>query len=212
MKNKLTLLLLLFSLVAAPLYAQSDTDKPVYNKLGKRSELRIGYGGSPIYYSALIQNKVFGRNLLKSLFQSNNFDLDDAYGDRSGNIISCGSFNLEYSYFFFNWLALSVDVGATPMWGTRLNAFGDKVRDCNGLFMHILPKVRFSYLRKNIVSLYSDVGMGCAFGWYDNKTVSSFLFHATPVGVTVGNRVYGFAECNLSMKTIGCTIGAGFRF
>ena len=196
---KRCLLILAVLTMHLPLTAQNELN---FNKLGDRDEIRVGWAISPVYY----QDNFYPRNYYGGL------SLGSVYHDISEGPYSTGVFSIEYCHFFQNWLSLCAELGFTPIWNEKTNAFGVKLPSDKGFMFHILPKVRFTYLRANMVSLYSDIGLGVGIGSNKGEMSLCALFHTTPIGITIGKRVYGFAEANLSMKNIGFTIGAGYRF
>lgn len=203
MKKLLTYFALL--ILCVPLSAQDHDAELSFNKRGNRDEIRAGWSTSPLYFLSdfYISNYFTGGSA---------YSLGNAYHDLNNGSNTTGVFTVEYCHFFKNWLSMCVDLGITPLWSKKTNAFGVEIKSDTGFMVHLLPKVRFTYLRLDVISLYSDVGLGIAVGPKRGTTAVCALFHATPIGVTVGKRVYGFAEANLSMRNIGCTIGAGYRF
>lgn len=199
---KRCLLILTILAVHLPLTARDSGIEMSFNKCGDRDEIRVGWAINPLYYqSEFHQNNYYG-----------GFTLGGVYHDISDGPYSTGVFSIEYCHFFQNWLSVCAELGFTPLWNKKTNAFGVKLPSDKGFIFHVLPKVRFSYLRAEIVSLYSDIGLGLAIGSGRGATNVGAIFHTTPIGITVGKRVYGFAESNISMKNIGFTIGAGYRF
>ena len=85
----------------------------------------------------------------------------------------------------------------------------------------LVPTVRFTYLNRPIVRLYSSIGVGVGFcrertrnveGYIENNQHETFCpAQITLLGVSVGRRLFGFAE--LSTGSLGvCTAGIGYRF
>lgn len=200
---KRLILILTVLAFSVSLRAQNGETAQGYNKRGDRDEVRVGWSISPAYFLS----EFYGPH-----YFSIGYTLGDAYRDIVSEAHSAGVFSVEYSHFFKNWISVCADFGYTPLWNYKTNAFGVKLPSDKGFMFHVLPKVRFSYLRANLVSLYSDIGLGLAIGSSAGKVEFNALFHTTLLGVTVGKRVYGFAESNLSMKNIGFTVGAGYRF
>ena len=84
-----------------------------------------------------------------------------------------------------------------------------------------VPTVRFSYLNRRNVRLYSSVGIGYGLCLERTKDSNGALTQSyksafvpvqfTPIGVSVGRRLYGFAELTVgSMANLSA--GIGFRF
>ena len=81
-----------------------------------------------------------------------------------------------------------------------------------------MPSVRFTYLNRPWVRLYSSVDVGVGFflsstggsdGESGNKAL--FAFNITPIGVSVGKKFYGLFELNAGYDAI-VKVGIGARF
>lgn len=83
----------------------------------------------------------------------------------------------------------------------------------------IMPAVRFSWLNKKIVTLYSGVAFGATFLFHVNDPWSNSKLNFklrpalqfTAIGVEVGKKWFGFAELGYGNKGI-VAAGFGFRF
>ena len=80
----------------------------------------------------------------------------------------------------------------------------------------LLPTVRFSYLNKQYVTLYSEIALGITYNYQRQygKTVESQVLPAwqtTLIGVSAGKDLYGFAELGSGLRGIAI-IGIGYRF
>lgn len=188
--------------ICLPLGARGNGNEPGFNERGDRDEIRVGWAMYPTYY----QDEFYQRNYFGGI------SLGSLYHDISVGAYSAGVFSVEYGHFFRNWFSICAELGFTPLWNEKVNAFGVKLPSDKGFMFHILPKVRFSYLRTEMLSLYSDIGLGIGIGSNKGTQALCGLFHTTPIGITIGKRWYGFAESNLSMRNVGFTFGAGYRF
>jgi hypothetical protein len=82
-----------------------------------------------------------------------------------------------------------------------------------------MPSVRFTYLNRPWVRLYSgvDVGVGYFIDNKDNVSESTrsgnffFAFNVTPIGVNVGKKFYGMFETNFGFDSV-FKVGLGARF
>ena len=74
-----------------------------------------------------------------------------------------------------------------------------------------------------MVRLYSYAGIGISFNHYSNDSVGypgkgrkyhdlMFAGQVTPIGVTVGKSIFGFAELGLGTCFSGIAFGVGYRF
>lgn len=85
----------------------------------------------------------------------------------------------------------------------------------------LVPTVRFTYLNRPIVRLYSSIGVGVGFCRERTRNVDGHIeanrnehfcpAEVTILGVSVGRRLFGFAE--LSTGSMGvCSAGIGYKF
>ena len=81
-----------------------------------------------------------------------------------------------------------------------------------------MPSVRFTYLNRPWVRLYSSVDVGVGFflsstGGSDGESRNKalFAFNVTPIGVSVGKKFYGLFELNAGYDAI-VKVGIGARF
>lgn len=172
-----------------------------------RHEIRLGWGGAPLFHTILVGpgcdvNYDAYDNLASSL-----------YGEFSGPVYMTGNVGLEYSYSFRKWFALSVNVGMNGIYGRRY----DKVTGLRtgldfGAVFSFFPQVRFSYLNRKYVKLYSALGAGITVTAFHNYSELLPAINFVPIGITAGRRVYGFFELCAGTVVMGCTAGIGVRF
>lgn len=166
--------------------------------------LRIGYGAvAPFYQFRQIDPA--------------SYSLQHYYRGRE---FMSGVFFAEYSYRPLRWL----EVGANVSYINFSRLFYDRITT-RKIGHHTLntvglaAKVRFSFLTRPVVRLYSSLALGAAIGFeqikidrqFQNSTTSYFNGSFTYFGITVGRRLYGFAE--FSVGTMGLVnFGIGYRF
>lgn len=87
----------------------------------------------------------------------------------------------------------------------------------------LMPSVRFTYLNRPWVRIYSGVDVGCAYLWTgttkdksgnDEKGQNNnflFAFNVTAFGVNVGKKFYGLFELNAGFDAM-VKVGIGARF
>ena len=127
----------------------------------------------------------------------------------------------------FTWCQVGVKFTVESM---RLIHYSDTLRttitrvDKDVLFA-LMPSVRFTYLNRPWVRLYSGVDVGCGYLWsgttsYDSKDEGEegsknknflFAFNVTAFGVNVGKKFYGLFELNAGYDAI-VKVGIGARF
>lgn len=191
-------------------------DRRTQNPFTPDHEFRLGVGAYPLIYD-ISESKypTYG-------FQSN--DLSHTY-DRNliyaGPEYVTGSLSLGYVYNIKRWLS----AGATVSYYGRYRTYYDRITDArlgshNMHNISITPTVRFTYLNRKYVSLYSSVGLGLGVctvsgnveGVGREATELFFTGHITPFGVSAGNKVFGFAEV-LGLGNQGAfVIGVGYKF
>ena len=82
----------------------------------------------------------------------------------------------------------------------------------NGWTATVMPQARFSWVRKEIVKLYSSVGVGVRAGEFDGRDDALIAAQLVPIGINVGGRVFGFAELGFGTLYVGGMFGVGYRF
>ncbi|MDD4142136.1 MAG: hypothetical protein PHR20_05020 [Bacteroidales bacterium] len=139
-----------------------------------------------------------------------------------GNKYTTPSITASYMLRLKKWLWL----------GGQINYFGT-YQNVNDLFteeticrnhtemLSIIPTVRFSYLNKKYVTLYSSVGLGlsmCSNVSHPIDPETALLdiqmfpaFQITYIGISVGHKFYGFTELGCGNKGF-IYAGFGYRF
>ena len=83
-------------------------------------------------------------------------------------------------------------------------------------YMQVMARVRFNWLNREYFRMYSAVGLG--FGLHHSNDCGYVnremfpLLQLTYFGISVGKKVYGFAECGVGMQYTGIMAGLGYRF
>ncbi len=214
------LILLSIALVmTAAVSAQSLNDsKPL--KLGPNGyehynhEIRLTIGASPIDHLYWGWGDAFvGYN--DDLIHPNDFLYDGAYKN------SCG-YALSYMYSPRKWLSFGLYAGYTGWWQSQFSSTTNELNSTK--YEHhimIVPTVRFSYLNRRYVRLYSSLGIGYGLCLERTKDSNGAVVQAykttfapvqfTPIGVSVGRRLFGFAEVTVgSMANL--SVGIGYKF
>lgn len=130
------------------------------------------------------------------------------------------SVGLSYTYRAKRWCEVGVAAAYTGTFNKRYSAFdGSQVGRGKEHFLVVLPTVRFVWMRRDLVRLYSTVSAGIVCSWLRTDynytsplTVRSTIFGAEfiPLGISVGRRVFGFAEVGYSERG-WLNIGVGIR-
>ena len=147
------------------------------------------------------------------------FEYDDLkyYDSRYVKMPSVG---LSYTYRAKRWCEVGVATAYTGTFNKRYSAFdGSMVGRGKEHFLIVLPTVRFVWKRGDLVRLYTTVSAGIVCSWLrtdynytSSLTVRSTIFGAEfiPLGISVGRRVFGFAEVGYSERG-WLNIGVGIR-
>lgn len=136
-----------------------------------------------------------------------------------------GQYGIHYYYQAKWWCQVGVKFTAES---ARTTYYADTlqliVRDRSTMSLFtLMPSVRFTYLNRPWVRLYSGADIGCLYFWNsDNKNDPSsdegnkdsnfaFAFNVTPIGVNVGKQFYGMFELNFGFDSF-VKLGIGCRF
>ncbi len=139
----------------------------------------------------------------------------DLYG---GGLFATPTMNFSYRYRVAKWFW----VGGTVSYSGFYRTYYDRITGLksgvnNTHFLTIMPAVRFSWLNKELVTLYSGAALGYTLYAYENSTEGVMErdaehyvgFQLTGVGVEVGRKWYGFAELGFGLQGI---VQAGFGY
>ena len=134
--------------------------------------------------------------------------------------------NLDYGYWVKEWF--SIGVSATWVMGVS-NIYDRMTRERLDTrhqdFVNIMPNMRFAWLRRGVVQLYSSFGLGVGIERYDmaqNLSVSNYntdiycAFDFKFFGLSVGRKWFGFAELGYGSRGVfnfgfGCRINSNIK-
>ena len=178
---------------------------------GKKEELpfkyeaRLGWCGYPTGDDL---NFASGHNPFYS-----SHPIKDLFADYDGPTYMTGNIMAEMDFHFRKWFTLAVGVAANGIWKDKYDALTDKLKGReSGFTLTVLPQARFTWVSRDIVRLYSSVGLGLTGGSFDDRSETVIAAQAVPVGITVGKRLFGFAEVGIGTVYIGGMFGIGYRF
>lgn len=133
----------------------------------------------------------------------------------------CGNYGVQYHHNFKWWFQYGVK--ATAEFGNVFRYAEDRTAMTgytNESMWTLMPSIRFTYLNRNWVRLYSGLDMGVAIQYSDDKLYepghtgkyleSHFAFNMTPIGINVGKKVYGMFEFNIGAASF-IKFGIGYR-
>ena len=173
-----------------------------------RHEIRLGWGGAPLFQMMFVGR---GCNMISTGMYGNL--ASGLYGEFSGPVYMTGNIGLEYSYSFKKWFSLSANVGINGIYSRRYEKVTGRRTGLDfGAAISIFPQVRFSYLNREYVKLYSALGAGITVKAFQNYSELLPVINFVPIGITAGRKVYGFLELCAGTVIVGCSAGIGVRF
>lgn len=125
-----------------------------------------------------------------------------------------GSYSICYDYNILRWLAVGVR-GSYEGWtfNGKLNSDENIYQNCHRA--SVLMTIRFTYINRENVQLYSGVGIGPSYLFRkedgENYNYLAFAGYVTPIGIHVGAKnVYALAELGLGTEAL-MSVGVGFK-
>lgn len=176
-----------------------------------KHDLRVGLGIPGIISDVMLTNDIFTHDdieprilTLSEAIHSNRYD----YGP------STTLYNLfgEYAYTVKPWLSVGGKAVFSGFWRAKYNVLtGEKLFNDNMYTLSAIATVRFDWLRRKSIHLYSTVGAGISarIAYYDGIIVPMYDF--TLLGLRVGRGLYGFVELGGGISGIA-RVGIGFSF
>lgn len=187
---------LYFMLLAMPILASAQDNK---------YQVRIGWGGYPV-------TEMFLYGISWCDCGPSDISLFDIYWDSNGPIYTTGSMSAEFSWLLKDWFTVSLTGAVNLTWQNSFDAVtGKRTGTEYGGVAYLMPECRFNWLRKDLVKMYSSVGVGvmvCPEFYYYVLPAGQI----SPVGIEVGKKVYGFCELGIGLMYTGAKAGIGFRF
>ena len=89
---------------------------------------------------------------------------------------------------------------------------GNKSGRVSGCILTVLPQAKFTWVNREMVRLYSSLGLGVTAGEFDGVSDCYLAGQAVLLGISVGRRLVGFAELGSGSMYMGGMIGVGYRF
>lgn len=132
-----------------------------------------------------------------------------------------GEYGIHYYYQVTHWCQVGFK---TTVEGAQVTRYTDSLRTSvesisRDLLFSVMPSVRFTYLNRPWVRLYSGVDLGVGYFLSTRQDMAKekdsnnflFAFNITPLGVNVGKQFYGLFELNAGFDSI-VKVGIGARF
>ena len=201
MKRMILMAAMLFCVLVAGAQDKDGKDVPY------RYEVRLGWSG----YPTADDNNFVGVN--NHGFYSYDSSISDIFSDYDGPTYMTGNIVGEMNFHFKKWFTLSVEVAANRIWKHTYYSQTDEPKGrVRGYTATLMPQARFNWIRKDIVKVYSSVGLGVRAGKFDDRDDALIAAQLVPIGINVGGRVFGFAELGFGTLYVGGMFGIGYRF
>lgn len=132
-------------------------------------------------------------------------EISDTY---SGSRWFLGAYSFSYTYQPRRWFQFGGTVSVVATTQSRFDRFTNaKVETHNQYAVSIMPTLRFFYMNRDLVQLYSAL----SFGYVLSPKKSVPYADVTVLGCSVGRNLFGFAEVGTGVAG-GARIGIGYRF
>lgn len=206
---KKVILLCLSFFLGASLYAQKDT---TWKMNFPRHEVHFTLG-DPSY--SQIDLYFYRWDIEPGTHQHGWFNSDNYKKYK----VTTASASFSYLYRFKKWLWFGADLSYCSYYTIYHDRISDRRTGVDhSQLIHLFPYVRFSWLNKSLVTLYSGIGCGVSLAFEkENANREHFYFNCLPniqmtfVGVTVGKKWFGISEFGFGPKGI-INAGFGYRF
>jgi hypothetical protein len=193
---KRTILLLVALSIASGAYAKNDRD---------RNEITITYGQITAPQFAYMFGGVLG-----AAFSLGHFSFDHA--------LMFGAAGVEYVHYVNNWLGFGGMVLCDYMTADAYSVASDGTKTPDGKynlgFASAMPVVKFAWLNREHVGLYSKLACGVGYVFADQSSDPARNFtwsgQVTPIGVDFGGMSFrGFVELGIGMQGL---VSGGVRW
>lgn len=173
----------------------------------KQHDIRLGIGSVSLFSMFMLDADFFGVVDVDYVEPSFRYQMKESNYYKGAEYFT-GVLSLSYTYQLRRWCQLGGTVNFAAV--TRpyyYNITNKKAYDRNSYFASIMPTVRFTYLNREKVQLYSAVSLGVAVGIYEAVPCYDF----TLFGCSFGKSLFGFAEIGNGFGGWG-RVGIGYRF
>lgn len=128
--------------------------------------------------------------------------------------------NLGADRLLCRWFSLGLDLNIEGRRNFRYDPYTGPVERQRGTAIVVMPQAKFIYLNRPYVRIYGSIGLGLSFhiGFdelsNDLGSSSSFIqpaYQLSPIGLEVGNKVFGFAEYGYGFLFSAFRAGVGFK-
>lgn len=135
------------------------------------------------------------------------------FSDYDGPTYVTGNIIAEFAFLKKKRWVISAAVAANGIWKDCFDSATDgKVGRISGCSVTVMPFVRFNWIDRDYLKLYSSAGFGLTVGSFDEVTESYGTFQLGLLGIQVGRRFFVFAEAGAGSLYMGGKCGVGYRF
>ena len=178
-----------------PLYAKDEDS---------RNEFTITYGQATLPQFAYVMGGVLG-----VAFTAGHFTFE--------NTLFLGGVGLEYVHYVNNWFGFGGMALVDYMTSDAYTVASDGAKTPNGKFnlgyASLMPVLKFAWLRRPHVGLYSKLGVGAGIALDNGDSAESNISwsgQVTPIGFDFGNESFrGFVEAGVGMQGL---VSCGVRW
>lgn len=171
-----------------------------------RKEITIGWAGSAFGDSDML----LPYNDRMSMSSN---PLHYIFSDYDGPTYMTGNIITEINFIKRKRWVFSLALAANGIWKDTFDNFTEqKTGRINGFSATVMPQVRFNWINREGMKLYSSVGLGLSVGSFDGQKESWGSFQLGLMGIQVGRRFFVFGEAGCGMLYMGGKAGVGYRF
>lgn len=200
-------------IVAQESMEKVKSERREYDTLRWRHNLRLTFGSPSAIQCAFLDGVMSGSNEINTPSRiPTTSDVLAQYRYYTTPTIMVTPISVEYNYYVKRWLTVGGRATFTSLYNEVRNIATDEKLYSNGSYaVGLILNVRFEYMRREYVQLYSAVGLGLAARFEYNRGIMTPMYDFTYFGIVVGKGFYGFAEIGAGLS--GCArAGIGFRF
>lgn len=171
-----------------------------------KKEITIGWAGNT--YGDIDQILPYN----DGMYMSSN-PLEYIFDDYDGPTYVTGNIIAEINFIKKRRWVFSLAFAANGIWkNTYDNLTEQKTGRVSGFSATVMPQVRFNWINRDILKLYSSLGLGLTIGSFDDRSESWGSFQLGLLGIQVGRRFFVFGEAGCGMLYMGGKAGIGYRF
>jgi hypothetical protein len=224
MRNRLLLLSLCIVSVLLPLgaaaqrYAEADSTSTFYVSKQKETheerrwnnDLRTSIGAPGLLPLLMLNELTYDLETDEYPFTASEKLADKRYYD--GSVYFVPPISLEYGRYVNRWLVIGAKASIMGLYQHKRHIGTHKrISTKSALILSTAVSLRFDYLRRDLVSLYSGISVGIGTKIGGKESIISPTLDMTYFGITVGKHIFGFAEIGGGASgVVRCGIGGRF--